>query len=356
MLLLVLFIMVFISFLEIQKKEINYFFYLIVVSLVVLDSIKLTSGTDYFFYFNDYHKYLENINYVSRYELIYLQISKICAISKVPYHLFLFGLYSIYYFLIGYTIKRYSPYPIISVFLFFCITIGLLGSNRQLMAMAIVFFATYKFVEIKQNYKYLYFLLALIIASGFHYSAFLALPIILFNKKITERTWGIIFVISIMLVVFSFNNYIVFKIDKYLPAVYSNLINKYRKTIDVVVPISYSLFLGIIRRGFLVLLFIIYKEKLQYYQFYRILYNISWFSLIFYVFFFTMPFLGSRAGNYFLIFESISYVLILQTIKSQKLKLFFGIFILILGIFLFFKNISIYPHLFIPYKTIFGVF
>lgn len=356
MLLLILFLLFAFSFLEIQKKEVNYLFYFILGALVFLDAVKFGSGTDYFFYANDYHKYLENINYESRYEPIYTQLSKICSISRVPYHLFLFGFYSIYYFIIGFTIKKYSPYPILSVFLFFCISIGLLGSNRQLMAMAIVFFATCKFVEIKPNYKYLYFLLALIIASGFHYSAFLALPIILFNKNITVRNWLIIFVISILLVVFSFNNYIVFKIDKYLPVVYSNLINKYRKTTDVIVPISYSLFFGIIRRGFLVLLFIIYKEKLQHHHLYRILYNISWFSLIFYVFLFTMPFLGSRAGNYFLMFECISYVLILQTINSQKLKLFFGIFTLILGVFLFFKNISIYPHLFIPYKTIFGVF
>ena len=356
MLLLVLFILVFISFLEIKVKKVYYSFYFIIICLILIDSAKLASGTDYYYYFNDYHNYLENINYESRYELIYSQLSKICSVSRVPYHLFLFGFYTLYYFLIGFTIKRYSPYPILSVFLFFCITIGLLGSNRQLMAMAIVFFATCKFVEIKQNYKYLYFLLALIIASGFHYSAFLAFPIIVFNRNITERNWFTILIISILLLVFNFNNTIVFKIDKYLPEVYSDLINKYRKTTDVIVPISYSLFLGVIRRGFLVLLFVIYKEKLQCLHFYRIIYNISWFSLIFYVFLFTMPFLGSRAGIYFLIFECISYAMIIKLINYQKLRLFILFLILIFGVFLFFKNISIYPHLFIPYKTIFGVF
>lgn len=356
MLLFILFILFAFSFLEIQKKRVDYLFYFIIICLILLDSVKLASGTDYYFYFNDYKKYIENINYESRYEPIYSQLSKNSAIWRVPYHLFLFGFYSIYYFLIGYTIKRYSPYPILSVFLFFCITIGLMGSNRQLMAMAIIFFTTFVFSEIKNNYKYIFFVFAIILASGFHYSAILCLPIVFFNRKITERVWFSIFIIVLLLLLLNFNSYIVFNIDEFIPIEYSDLINKYRSTKNVITPISTNIFFGVIRRGILIFIFILCRDKLETFSFYRILYNISWFSLIFYICFYTMPFIGSRAGIYFLVFESIGYIMIIKSINSQKSRLLIMFLILIFGVFLFFKNISIYAHLFIPYKTIFGVF
>ena len=356
MLFFTLFILVLCSFLEIQQKKSYSLFFFIIMGLLVFDFIKAGSGTDYFFYFNDYHNYSEISNYKSRYELLYSGISKLASLANLPYHLFLLGFYSCYYFLIGFTIKKHSPYPILSIFLFFCITIGILGSLRQLISMAIIFFATFSFIEIKKNYNYLYFLLLLIIATGFHYSAILALPIILFNKNISDRVWFVILVISALLLIFRMNDFMVINADDYLPEIYSSLIKKYSNASNITIPLTYHVLFGVIRRGILVVVFLVYKEKFQHLRFFRILYNISWFSLIFYLFFYTIPFIGSRAGHYFLIFESISYAIIIKSVYRQKLRSAIMYLILIFGLFLCIKNISIYPDLFIPYKTIFGAF
>lgn len=360
MLLLFLFLLVFfmlLFFYNISKNKNDYFFYFIIVGLIVLESIKYKSGTDYFFYFNDYQNYFDYHNYHSRYEPLYSLISKFAIKLKMPYHFFLFFYYSVYYFLIGFTIKKYSSYPLASLFLFFCISIGLMGSNRQLMATAIIFISTFYFFSNHYSYKHCFlFLLVVSIAINFHYSALLTLPIVFFKNKISNRFWLIGLVIVLFFLFFEINNYIILNANKLFSNVYINLVNKYKSTGNVVTPIDFNLIFGILRRGLLVFMFFKLEDKLKFNSIFYVLYNISWFSLIFYIYFYTMPFIGSRAGNYFLIFESISYILIFKSLHQNIYQNIFLIFILVLGVFLFFKNISLYPELFIPFQTIFGTF
>ncbi|QWA40254.1 MULTISPECIES: EpsG family protein [unclassified Chryseobacterium] len=337
-----------------RKNIILYFF---LIYLVILEAIKYSSGTDYFFYYYDYQNYFTHQNYQSRYEPLYSIFSKLAVVLKLPYHLFLFIYYFIYYLLIGIVLKKVSPYPIISLLLLFCISIGLMGSNRQLMAAVIVFFTFFTFFINSASFKnYFLFFLSVLIACGFHYSAIVFLPIALFRNRIAYSFWISCLVIAFLFLAFNINSYIIFNIDNFIPQAYSNLINKYKTTENVVIPVDSNIILGFLRRALLVILFLIFKTEHKFRPIFNILYNISWFSLIFYILFYTIPFLASRAGTYFLIFECISYVTLLKLLNQKYLQHIFLAFIILFSIFLFCKNIAPYPHLFIPYKTIFGIF
>ena len=168
------------------------------------EAIRFKSGTDYWQYYNFFHgdfsEFRQNHTFEPLYTIIVFLFQKVTN-SFFWFDLFYFILlYSLYFFSLPKITNKY----IVAFFLIFCMNIGFLGSNRQLMALGISFFATVYFLPKEK----LYFILWVIVASLFHYSALITLLFVFLDRKIPEKFLGIIFSVFIILLFTNLNQQI----------------------------------------------------------------------------------------------------------------------------------------------------
>jgi hypothetical protein len=221
------------------------------------------------------------------------------------------------------------------------------------MAIAITFFATVFFLP-KEKWI---FLLWILMASLFHYSAAVTVIFVFFDRKFYLK-WILVALVCLLFLVFTGLNQ---KLSGYLDLL-SYLKENYSayfhdKKIE---PYHFSIntIFGIGRRILPVLLLVYYRSALKGNKYYNIIFNVSLFTLFLYIFGInnSMIFI-TRILLYFSIYEAVVFSWILSMpIKKYKWLVYSSIFIY--GILIFAKVINdSYPtYIFIPYKTIFFTF
>lgn len=198
--------MAIISTIEIENIKIkkNPYFYkrtywLFISIFLLLSSLRWENGTDWesYYLFYTYHIDSDEIfignmepgftimnSFNSFFKNYTVQLTSVAICSIIP---------------IALCIRNYSVYPCFSLFIWFCISFAGIFSVRQNIAIAI-FVLSWKFIEQKNLKK---FILCILLASTFHVSALITLPVYyIWHKKITLKT-NIIIVI-----VFSFISFI----------------------------------------------------------------------------------------------------------------------------------------------------
>lgn len=138
--------------------------------LFLLAALRYGIGTDY-------HGYIRSIETVSRhgvrgnYEPLYGRIVTIILYLKLHPQWLIAICAAIYIYVVFISIFRDSPYPLLSIFLFFGSTYYFIGFNavRQILGCVFLLYSL-KYIESKEFKK---FLLCVLIAGGFHYSALL---------------------------------------------------------------------------------------------------------------------------------------------------------------------------------------
>ena len=324
----------------------------ILIAFVILEAIKFESGIDYENCYNHFQSILLP-NTFPKYEFLYNAIVYFFAFLKFPYHLYLFFFFSAIYTLYYFAIVKFSEYRL-TVFLFlFCITIGLMGSNRQIMALAIGFFSTAYFLPQKK----LYYILLIIIAGFIHQSAFFYLPLLLLCYEIKYKWWALFLVLAMVVQIFDFSKPVFDYIVLTFGPKFSAERMKYYNQIELNHFSYWGFTLGIIRRFIPILLMIYYKNSLINRKQYYLIFNILCFSVFMYILLYhDLEYVISRIGVYYLIFEAVAYSWFIPEIKKSKYKnLFIGALVLF-ATFLLYKNTSLYPELFFPFKTIIGSF
>ena len=324
----------------------------ILIAFVILEAIKFESGIDYENCYNHFQSILLP-NTFPKYEFLYNAIVYLFASLKVPYHLYLFFFFSAIYTLYYFAIIKFSEYRL-TVFLFlFCITIGLMGSNRQIMALAIGFFATAYFLPQKK----LYYILLIIIAGFIHQSAFFYLPLLLLCYEIKYKWWALFFVLAMVVQVFDLSKVGFDCLVLPFGPEFSATRLKYYNGLE---PGSFNylgFILGIIRRLFPVLLLIRFKDSLLSRPQYFLILNVLCFSVFMYILLYhDLEYVIARIGVYYLVFEAVAYSWLIPKIIKSKYKIFFICALIFYAVFLLYKNTSPYPELFFPFKTIFGSF
>lgn len=349
---LLLFLLSFIEIFVGNKRTKKYNLYLTYIILVVVVGFRWETGTDW-------GPYLDTFELVNSYpigvllastELGYLFLNKLVRLFTDNYSIFLIVHAIIYYFLILKSIPKLVPYPQLAILLFFCSTMGMMGSNRQLLALGLCFLAlTY----LLQNKKWIFFVLVLV-ASLFHTTALLFLVFILFDHKFSIPVIVISVLVAIVigyshlpLKVFSLfgglSDFTEAKTSFYLYSAEEELRN-------AELPIS-----GLLKRIIFLVFFILVRDKaLKKFPSYNLMLNGYIFGVIFY-FLFSQSLLVmiSRGSFYFNAMEPLllSSLVIIMKGKSYKMTYFFVL--LLLSFLLFFQSISTYPELFIPYKGLF---
>lgn len=332
------------------KKE---YFGFLLLCCVFMEGFRFVSGTDYNNYASHYQKF-ENLQ-INHYNYEPLYALMVACFRKITpnFHLFNVVYFSVLYLFYYITLPKITSKYLTAFYFFICIIIGYFGSNRQLMAMAISFFAVVFYLK---KHK-LAFVLWILVAVCFHYSALVVYLFLILEKKIPIKYWLIIIVLVLLMVITTLN----YRITA-LANVFAQLRQHYSAyfTITEIKPLSFHYFvefsLGTIRRVFPVFLLLFYRKDLQYRKFYNLLLNISLSTLVIYLFsFHNYSILNGRAFLYLLIYEAIifSWVLSLPSVKYNKPIVAFFV---ILGAFYMAKGVLNYHEFFFPYQTIFITF
>lgn len=254
----------------------------------------------------------------------------------------------VYYFLVFKANRILSPYPIISMFIFYTSTMGILGSNRQLLALAICLFSL-KFILEK---KRVLFLLCIFLAFLFHTSALFFIVYYFLNRDFKKQ-----FVIGILLAAIligksSIPTYAFSNFANFLGGASSDKAEGY--VLNQLSETSLSL-TGLIRRLLFFVLFISnYDLLVKKWLPYRLIFNGYVFGLcIYFLFKETFIILVGRGSFYFNVMECFLLASQLLLFKYKKDRSLILIILLIYSCLIFYQSISEFPMLFLPYKGLF---
>ena len=167
-----------------DKLFINFLTILILIYLVIQVGLRWETGTDWNSYLNHFTNInLENFTDATEgfFEVgynIFVLLSKFISNS---YSFFLVVHSIVFYILIFKSFKFFTPNIFLCLLLYYSLNLGLIGSNRQLLALAIGF-CSLRFLLKSSNIS---FLLLIIIATFFHISALFFLIYYFLKNKIS---------------------------------------------------------------------------------------------------------------------------------------------------------------------------
>ncbi|RRJ88481.1 EpsG family protein [Flavobacterium macacae] len=324
---------------------------LICVILIFHDGLRWEMATD----FKPYLDHFLSINYrFSDYDFEIAYTTLVYLINSFfgSYTLLLLLLATIVYTLYYSAFKIMTPFLGVAFLIYYTTMIGMLGSNRQLVALALCFYA----IQFIVNKKIFYFAFTIGAAFLFHKTAIIMLPFYFLNSSFKNKYVIICFVICIIL---SYSEAVmnIFEIVtlKIFPSLFEDKSNAYLSNNDEFSNSFIGTIFGILRKLIpVIILFYLRKNKFQN-DYFNIISNLMLVSLFSYILFNNnLQFLVGRLTIYFSIYECIVYSWFMFYIAKNKPKLITVFFlVLFLMSFVFFnRSIAIYPELFIPYRSV----
>ena len=332
-----------------QRNRLLFFLYVVIVIQI---GLRWETGTDWKPYLenfetsNDYNIVL--LNTLSGFEIGYGTL--VFFIKKIfnNYSVFLFIHALFFYWCIFIAAKKYSPYPFIALLFFYATNLGVVGSNRQLLAIAFCLLSLH-FVLERKLFK---FFVTIVIASLFHTTAFLFGIYYFLNRNFKTVT-----IVSILFLSFIIGKTgLPFLFFSKFGTIFGDLAAS--KTLaytdrakDELAEASLSIF-GLIKRlSFIAIFTLNYSYLTKKLDYYKVLYNGYVFGMVIYFLFAsTLLIIVNRGSMYFNIFECflISCQFLVFQKRLDKGYLFF--ILLLLSVIFLYQSISPYPDLFDPYK------
>lgn len=339
---------------RIDKNVKNTFIAISFLIIVIQYAFRWETGTDWTSYLEHFNA-VGNLNSLKNldnlFEPGYNIMVYVFKLFSESYTIFLL-LHSIIYFLIMFScLKAYGNNSLLTITLFYTFTIGIMGSNRQLLALAICLYSLrYLFIQ-KKKLFYVY----VGIACFFHITALLFLLFRFFNKEFKIK-YIVLLIFSAIIIgktELPLNMFSV--ITSYFTGITSDKSKLYLselKNLDNEVSLS---ILGLIKRLSLLALFYINKNKMrQMSAYFNLFFNAYAFSLIIYFLFSSsLMIIINRGSVYFNFSEIYLLPMFLFSIKQSFLKDLAFYFILILSGTFFYISINPFKQYFIPYKGVF---
>jgi len=237
-----------------KNKRVKTLLKVSVIWLIIYEGFRWEIGTDWNYYETfvngcDWHESHEEIGYVL--------LNNLSRFFLPNYTCFLLLLSGFFYIVIYKILIKYSIAPLMSLCIYYCTMLGLLGCNRQLIAVMICLLS----IRYIKDHKWKYFLLMILIAFLFHTSSLIFLPAyFVVNNSLKIKT--IIFLVIATLIIgqsgiinhIPYINYV-----SLLDANSSEKLLAYSSQIDVN---SFS-FLGVIKRLFIIIpsLFVLIRSN-----------------------------------------------------------------------------------------------
>lgn len=247
--------------------------------------------------------------------------------------------------------KKYSPYFFISLLFFYATNLGMVGSNRQLLAIIICLWSL-DFIFEKKPFK---FFATIIFACLFHTTAFLFAIYYFLNRNYKTVT-----VVSVLIISFIIGKtglpFLVFsKFGGLFGELAASKTTAYSEGAkDVLAEASLSVF-GLLKRLLFIAVFTynysFLTKKLYYY---KILYNGYIVGMVVYFLFASsLLILVNRGSLYFNITESFLISCQFMILFKRLDRAYFFFILLLLSMVFLFQSIAAYPELFDPYKGLF---
>lgn len=333
-----------------KPKSSEGLYFCLALFLFMFLGFRYETGYDYDSYKNFYNGIrLNSLGSIfsTRYEPGFMTCIYLCkTILKVSYQEFLIFI-SILSFLPKYRfIKKYSIYPFLALLMYYPgIYLGQdFGQLRQGIAVGFCFLSI-QYIYEKAFIKYL---LMIILAMSFHYSAILFFPIYF----VTRYDYSGKFIISSLIcaIVISFVKIDTIIIKVFLLLAPSNiseyfmiLVNEQSKKI--------IFDFGFIIRIATITLYMINRDKIKEYdKFYEIIFNIYFIGTILYCLFYSIPVLSSRGLYYYKFLDIIILTIITKFIKQDYLKILYILVLLLYCAYRLYKIINGQPESFLPYN------
>jgi hypothetical protein len=328
---------------------------LVIVFVLFVGQIGLRweMGTDWI----PYHEHFEQdhtwesilLNVVIGFELGYGLFVWLIHSASENYTVFLLIHALIFYTLILKANNRLSKYPILTLLLFYALMMGLTGSNRQLLAIAVCLYS----LKYAINRNLAAFLLCIVVATLFHTSALLFSIYYLLNRDLKRRTTFLLLGLSIVIGFSSIPAFVFNSIAGIFGDTFSHKAEYYIEGSSLG-GASLSV-LGLVRR--ILVLFValyFYKPITQRVPTFRIVFNGYLAGLILYFLFaHSLLIVVNRGSLYFSVMEAFILGSIPVALKGDSTRKIALGALFIFSIVAFYQSISAYPDLFIPYQGIF---
>lgn len=295
---------------ESREKLLNGFLFLIMLFMIAIQTFRgLEIGLDTGAYYSKFIDY-GNMNlqqiFTSNQEVGFSMLIKITTLIGGSFNFFLFIISVLSIFPVFYLTKKYSPYPFLTIMLFISLRYYAFTFSglRQSIAMGLTLLSVHFLI----NKKSLKFIILTIIASFFHISAILFLPVLFIKKLKINRNIIIVFPIAIMLT-YLFRN-TMYDLVRVL------LFSRYEGAYQAVETGAFMWFFMffLITVALLVHHFIVPQN--ENYQFFTLLLMVGSILLVFS----TIGTNASRVADYYTIFSIIAIPMFLYNIKSNLLK------------------------------------
>lgn len=309
--------------------------------IILLVGLRWEMGTDWEAYFTIY-KYLDKNSLDISMEKGFVYLNYFFKSMGISYQMFIFIQTFFFFFYLTAFYKKITAFPALALLWFFTTNLGIIGANRQLIAMGIVCAGLLYYLKNKKWYVYLFFI---ILALQFHTSSFFAVFYLFFNRKIDTKFLlsGIIISAFLgMIGVFSFITPYIYVFGELA----ANKANAYSSEVT-----DYSS-LAIIKRLIIVLPCLLYRKKIENLKYFNLILNSYIFGICLYLIFGkTLGIVATRGAFYFNIMEPViitSYLIIFRNFMSKNIYI---LIITILSFFMMKNSIKQYPEIFVPYKT-----
>jgi hypothetical protein len=308
----------------------------------------------------DWMPYLENflisdnidavlVNSVLGFEIGYGFFVFFVRLFTSDYTVFLLAHALVYYFLVFKSNKFISPYPYVSLLLFYASTAGMLGSNRQLIALAICLYSI-QYVITKKPIK---FAALIFIAFLFHTTAIIFSVYYFLNRDFKKHHVYIVLILAFIIGNTNIPNLLFSGLGNLLGGASESKAQFYTEK-DVLGDSSLS-FVGLIRRLlYFVIFYLSYDKLIDKLKIYKLIFNGFLFGLVFYFLFAnSLLILVNRGSIYFNVMEAFLIASLLYLFKTNKDRMIVVFIIFLYSFYIFFQSISVYSDLFLPYKGLF---
>ena len=335
----------------IQHKSMLVFVYALFVFQV---GLRWQTGTDwetYLLHFEEINNFSDVYYTITGFEQGYSFFVLIVKYLWSSYTAFLVIHALLYYVLVFSAFKKLSPYIFISLLVFYATSMGVMGSNRQLIALGICLFAM-RYVVNKNALK---FFLLVGFAFLFHSTAVLFIVYYFLNRDIKQSLIFKILIVSFIIgktslpiLAFSF-------VGDNIGGMGAAKVLYYTERYQEDSALYRLGIMGLIKRLLFIGLFIYnYKFLTAKLSYYRLIFNGYFVGLVIYFLFSSsILVLVNRGSLYFATMEALLISSQFLMIKNKHYKVNLLILLFVVTIFLFFQSIAGYADLFVPYKGIF---
>lgn len=248
-----------------------------------------------------------------------------------------------FYFFVHKYFKFYTHYVALASLWFFATNLGLVGSNRQLLALAVCCFGLLYYIKTKNK---VIFIISICVAISFHNSAVFMFCYFFLNRKLDTKVLLLALIASFFIGIINISGFVVSHIG-FLGAIADNKAEIYYNEIS-----QYS-YLAIFKRLVIILpLILLFREKINDHKESNLVVNGYILGICIYIIFGqSLNIVATRGALYFNIMEPILISYYIYLVSNTVLKHFAIILITLFSIVLLRQSITQYPELYVPYKN-----